>query len=210
MSDIIQLLPDNIANQIAAGEVIQRPASAVKELLENAVDAGADEIKLIIQEAGKTLIQVIDNGSGMSDSDARMAFERHATSKIKSINDLFHIRTMGFRGEALASIAAVAQVELKTKRDADEAGTLIEIENSIVKRQEPVAHPRGSSIAMKNLFFNIPARRNFLKSNAAELRHILDEFIRVAMAFPDIFFSLVSTGQEVFHLEKGNLKQRIV
>jgi len=210
LSDIIQLLPDNIANQIAAGEVIQRPASAVKELLENAVDAGADEIKLIIQEAGKTLIQVIDNGSGMSDSDARMAFERHATSKIKSINDLFHIRTMGFRGEALASIAAVAQVELKTKRDADEAGTLIEIENSIVKRQEPVAHPRGSSIAMKNLFFNIPARRNFLKSNAAELRHILDEFIRVAMAFPDIFFSLVSNGQEVFHLEKGNLKQRIV
>lgn len=210
MSDIIQLLPDNIANQIAAGEVIQRPASAVKELLENGVDAGADEIKLIIQEAGKTLIQVIDNGSGMSDSDARMAFERHATSKIKSIDDLFHIRTMGFRGEALASIAAVAQVELKTKRDADEAGTLIEIENSIVKRQEPVAHPRGSSIAMKNLFFNIPARRNFLKSNAAELRHILDEFIRVAMAFPNIFFSLVSNGQEVFHLEKGNLKQRVI
>ncbi len=210
LPDIIQLLPDNIANQIAAGEVIQRPASAVKELLENAVDAGADEIKLIVTDAGKALIQVIDNGKGMSETDARMAFERHATSKIKNIEDLFHIKTMGFRGEALASIAAVAQVELKTKRAEDETGVYIEIENSMVKLQEPVATATGTSIAMKNLFFNVPARRNFLKSNAAELRHIVDEFIRVAMAFPEVFFSLNSNGQEVFHLEKGTLKQRIV
>jgi len=210
LPDIIQLLPDNIANQIAAGEVIQRPASAVKELLENAVDAGADEIKLIVNDAGKALVQVIDNGKGMSETDARMAFERHATSKIRNIDDLFHIKTMGFRGEALASIAAVAQVELKTKRAEDETGVYIEIENSMVKLQEPVAATTGSSIAMKNLFFNVPARRNFLKSNAAELRHIVDEFTRVAMAFPEIFFSLSSNGQEVFHLEKGTLKQRIV
>jgi DNA mismatch repair protein MutL len=210
LPDIIQLLPDNIANQIAAGEVIQRPASAVKELMENAVDAGADEIKLIINDAGKSLIQVIDNGKGMSETDARMAFERHATSKISNIEDLFRIKTMGFRGEALASIAAVAQVELKTKRNEDETGVYLEIENSIVKKQEPIAAPVGTSIAMKNLFFNVPARRNFLKSNAAELRHIVDEFIRVAMAFPDIFFSLSSNGQQVFHLERGTLKQRIV
>ena len=210
MQDIIQLLPDNIANQIAAGEVIQRPASAVKELMENAVDAGADEIKLLINDAGKALIQVTDNGKGMSETDARMAFERHATSKIKSIDDLFRIKTMGFRGEALASIAAVAQVTLKTKRAEDDAGVFIEIENSVVVKQEPVAMENGSSIAMKNLFFNVPARRNFLKSNAAELRHIIDEFIRVAMSFPEIFFSLSSNGQQVFHLEKGTLKQRIV
>ena len=210
MPDIIQLLPDNIANQIAAGEVIQRPASAVKELLENAVDAGASEIKLVINDAGKSLIQVIDNGKGMSETDARMAFERHATSKISNIQDLFRIKTMGFRGEALASIAAVAQVELKTKRAEDETGVYLEIENSIVKIQEPVAAPTGTSIAMKNLFFNVPARRNFLKSNPAELKHIVDEFIRVAMAFPEIFFSLTSNGQQVFHLEKGTLKQRIV
>ncbi len=210
MVDIIQLLPDNIANQIAAGEVIQRPASAVKELLENAVDAGATEISLIVNDAGKALIQVIDNGNGMSETDARMAFERHATSKISNIEDLFRIKTMGFRGEALASIAAVAQVELKTKRAEDEAGIYIEIDNSVVKKQEPVAAPTGTSIAMKNLFFNVPARRNFLKSNPSELRHIIDEFIRVAMAFPEIFFSLSSNGQQVFHLEKGTLKQRIV
>ncbi len=210
MPDIIQLLPDNIANQIAAGEVIQRPASAVKELLENAVDAGADEIKLLVNDAGKALIQVIDNGKGMSETDARMAFERHATSKIKNIEDLFRIKTMGFRGEALASIAAVAQVELKTKRDEDETGVFIEIENSQVIKQEPIAAQTGSSIAMKNLFFNVPARRNFLKSNVAELRHIVDEFIRVAMSFPEIFFSLTSNGQQVFHLEKGSMKQRIV
>ena len=210
MPDIIQLLPDNIANQIAAGEVIQRPASAVKELLENAVDAGATEIKLIVNDAGKALIQVIDNGKGMSETDARMAFERHATSKIRNIEDLFKIKTMGFRGEALASIAAVAQVELKSKRPEDDTGVFIEIENSIVIKQEPIAMQTGTSIAMKNLFFNVPARRNFLKSNAAELRHIVDEFIRVAMSFPDIFFSFSSNGQEVFHLEKGSMKQRIV
>lgn len=210
MPDIIQLLPDNIANQIAAGEVIQRPASAVKELLENAVDAGATEIKLFVKDAGKALIQVVDNGKGMSETDARLCFERHATSKIKHIDDLFHIRTMGFRGEALASIAAVSQVELKTKRNEDSSGTYIEIEDSIVKCQEPVAMANGTSFSMKNLFFNVPARRNFLKSNPSEMRHIVDEFIRVAMAFPEIFFSLTSNGQEVFHLEKGSLKNRLV
>jgi DNA mismatch repair protein MutL len=198
VADRIRLLPDNIANQIAAGEVIQRPASAVKELLENAIDAG------------KALIQVIDNGSGMSETDARMAFERHATSKIRAIDDLFHIRTMGFRGEALASIAAVAQVELKTRRAEDEVGVCIEVENSQVKKQEPVAAPVGTSIAMKNLFFNVPARRNFLKSNPAEMRHIVDEFMRVALSFPAVFFSMHSNGQQLFHLESGSLKQRIV
>jgi DNA mismatch repair protein MutL len=210
VTDKILLLPDHIANQIAAGEVIQRPASAVKELLENAVDAGATNIQLIIQDAGKTLIQVVDNGAGMSETDARMSFERHATSKIQTIEDLFHIRTMGFRGEALASIAAVAQVELKTKRAEDDAGTFIEIENSVVKKQEPVAMPNGTNISMKNLFFNIPARRSFLKSNAAEMRHIVDEFTRVALSFPHIFFSLTANGQQLFHLDAGNLKQRIL
>lgn len=210
MPDIIHLLPDNIANQIAAGEVIQRPASAVKELLENAVDSGAADIRLFVQDAGKSLIQVVDNGKGMSETDARMAFERHATSKIQNIDDLFHIRTMGFRGEALASVAAVAQVELRTRRPEDEAGTSIEIENSRVIRQEPAAVPVGTSVAMKNLFFNVPARRNFLKSNPAEMRHIVEEFIRVTLAFPSIFFSLTSNGQEMMHLEKGSLKQRIV
>jgi DNA mismatch repair protein MutL len=210
LPDIIQLLPDNIANQIAAGEVIQRPASAVKELLENAVDAGATEIKLLVNDAGKSLLQVIDNGKGMSETDARMCFERHATSKISNIEDLFRIRTMGFRGEALASIAAVAQVELKTKKADTETGTYIEIENSLVKKQEPIAAANGTSIAMKNLFFNVPARRNFLKSNAAEMRHIVDEFIRVALAFPEVLFSLSSNGQQVFYLERGSLKQRIV
>jgi DNA mismatch repair protein MutL len=208
--DKILLLPDNIANQIAAGEVIQRPASAVKELLENAVDAGATEIKLILQDSGKALVQVIDNGSGMSETDARMSFERHATSKIQTIEDLFHIRTMGFRGEALASIAAVAQVELKTKRTEDETGTYISIENSLVQKQELIAMANGTSIAMKNLFFNVPARRNFLKSNAAEMRHIIDEFTRVALSFPNVFFSLVANGQQIFHLEAGSLKQRII
>lgn len=210
MSDIINLLPENIANQIAAGEVIQRPASAVKELLENAVDADASEIKLFVNDAGKALIQVIDNGKGMSETDARMSFERHATSKIKNIDDLFHIKTMGFRGEALASIAGVAQVELRTKRAGEAVGTCIEIENSVVISQEPVATADGTNISMKNLFFNVPARRNFLKSNASELRHIIDEFIRVAMSFPEVFFSLTSNGQEVFHLEKGSLKQRLI
>lgn len=210
MADTINLLPENIANQIAAGEVIQRPASAVKELLENSVDARATEIQLIVNDAGKALVQVIDNGKGMSETDARMCFERHATSKIKSIDDLFHIKTMGFRGEALASIAGVAQVELKSKKPGQAVGTFIEMENSVVIKQEPVATHEGTNISMKNLFFNVPARRNFLKSNASELRHIIDEFIRVAMAFPSLFFSLTSNGQEVFHLEKGSLKQRII
>ena len=210
MPDIINLLPDNIANQIAAGEVIQRPASAVKELLENAIDAGATQIKMFITDAGKALIQVIDNGKGMSETDARMAFERHATSKIQKIEDLFSIKTMGFRGEALASIAAVAQVELKTKRAEDTVGTFIEIENSKVTNQEPCATANGTSISMKNLFFNVPARRNFLKSNTVEMRHIIDEFVRVSMAFPQIFFSLTSNGQDIFHLEIGSIKQRIV
>jgi DNA mismatch repair protein MutL len=208
--DIITLLPDNIANQIAAGEVIQRPASAVKELLENAVDAGATSIRLYIVDAGKTLVQVTDNGKGMSETDARMCFERHATSKITNIEDLFHIRTMGFRGEALASIAAVAQVELKTRRAEDELGTFIGIDNSIVRKQEPCACTVGTSISMKNLFFNVPARRNFLKTNTSEMRHIVDEFIHVALAFPDIFFLLTSNGQQVFYLEPGNLKQRFI
>ena len=210
MADIINLLPENIANQIAAGEVIQRPASAVKELLENAVDAGATEIKLYVNDAGKALVQVIDNGKGMSETDARMSFERHATSKIKNIDDLFHIKTMGFRGEALASIAGVAQVELKTKKTGESVGTFIEIENSVVTSQQPVATSEGTNISMKNLFFNVPARRNFLKSNASELRQIVDEFIRIAMSFPSLFFSLTSNGQEAFHLEKGTLKQRVV
>ncbi len=210
MSDIIQLLPDNIANQIAAGEVIQRPASAVKELLENAVDAGATRIQLIVSEAGKSLIQVIDNGKGMSHTDARLSFERHATSKIRKIDDLFQIRTMGFRGEALASIAAVAQVEMKTKKAGEELGTYLEIENSMVVKQEACACADGTNICMKNLFFNVPARRNFLKSNSVELRHIVDEFIHVAMAFPQVFFSLTSNGQQVFHLEPGTLKSRIL
>lgn len=210
MSNLIHVLPTHIANQIAAGEVIQRPASAVKELLENAVDAGATAIKLVVQDAGKALVQVIDNGKGMSSEDAIRAFERHATSKISTLDDLYTIRSMGFRGEALASIASVAQVILKTKRAADEVGTEIEIENSKVVRNEPCAAVEGTSIAMKNLFFNVPARRNFLKSNVVEMRHITDEFIRVALAFPDIFFSMTSNDQEMFHFEKGNLKQRIV
>jgi DNA mismatch repair protein MutL len=210
LSGLIQLLPDHIANQIAAGEVIQRPASAVKELMENAVDAGATEIHLLVNDAGKALVQVIDNGAGMSETDARMAFERHATSKISRIEDLFHIKTMGFRGEALASIAAVAQVEIRTRRSQDEFGTRIEIENSLVTNQEPVACNVGTSIAMKNLFFNVPARRNFLKSNTTELKNIIDEFTRVAMAFPQIKFRFTNNAQEMFHLEPGTYKQRIV
>ncbi|MCA6470083.1 MAG: DNA mismatch repair endonuclease MutL [Chitinophagaceae bacterium] len=210
MENLIQLLPEHLANQIAAGEVIQRPASAVKELLENAADAGATRIQLVVTDAGKALIQVIDNGRGMSETDARMAFERHATSKIRQIDDLFRINTMGFRGEALASIAAVAQVELKTRRPEDELGTHLEIENSKVVFQEPCSCPAGTQISMKNLFFSVPARRNFLKNNAVEMRHIIDEFIRVALAFPGIAFSLQSNGQEVFHLEPGNNRQRII
>ncbi|MCD6012083.1 MAG: mutL [Flavipsychrobacter sp.] len=210
MPDVIQLLSDHIANQIAAGEVIQRPASAVKELLENAVDAGATEIQLVIKDAGKELIQVIDNGKGMSPTDARMSFERHATSKIKSIEDLFTIRTMGFRGEALASIAAVTQVELKTRQAASESGTRIVIEGTEVKLQEPCAINPGTNISVKNLFYNVPARRHFLKSATTELRHILDEFTRVALANPGIAFRFFNNGTEQFHLEAGNLKTRIV
>ncbi len=210
MPDVIQLLSDHIANQIAAGEVIQRPASAVKELLENAIDAGATEIQLIIKDAGKELIQVIDNGGGMSTTVARMSFERHATSKIKNISDLFTIRTMGFRGEALASIAAVAQVEMKTRKPDAEAGTRIVIEGTDVKLQEPCATAPGTNIMVKNLFFNVPARRHFLKSNTTELRHILDEFTRVALAYPKVAFRFFNSGTEQYHLEAGNLKQRIV
>lgn len=210
MSDIIQLLPDAIANQIAAGEVVQRPASALKELLENAVDAGGTSIQVVIKDAGKQLIQVIDNGKGMSATDARMSFERHATSKIRSSQDLFAIRTFGFRGEALASIAAVAQVELKTRQIESELGTLIQIEGSEVKKQEPVAVPIGTSVAMKNLFFNVPARRNFLKSNPVEMRHIVEEFQRVALSYPAVAFSLFQQDLEVFSLPSGKLSQRIV
>lgn len=210
MFDIIQLLPDAVANQIAAGEVVQRPASAVKELVENAIDAGADKIQLILKDAGKSLIQIIDNGCGMSVTDARMCFERHATSKIRKAEDLFAIRTMGFRGEAMASIAAIAQVEMKTRRHEDELGTCICIEGSEVISQEPCASPAGTSISVKNLFYNTPARRNFLKSNPVEMRHILDEFQRVALANPKIFFTLHHEGQEVYHLPSTTLKQRIV
>ena len=210
MSDLIRLLPDSVANQIAAGEVIQRPASAVKELLENAVDAGATQIKLLVKDAGKTLIQVIDNGSGMSETDARMCFERHATSKIREANDLFSIRTLGFRGEALASIAAIAQVELKTRKVDEELGTSIIIEGSKVRSQEPVACQQGTTFIIKNLFYNVPARRHFLKSDNVEFRHILEEFQRVTLVHPDIEFSLFNNDKPVFQLSKGNLRQRIV
>ena len=210
MADIIQLLPDHVANQIAAGEVVQRPASVVKELLENAIDAGASNIKLIVKDAGKTLIQVIDDGNGMSITDARLCFERHATSKIKSADDLFNLHTKGFRGEALASIAAIAHVELKTKRDADEVGTHIKIEGSEVISQEVIVTPKGTSIAVKNLFYNIPARRNFLKSNNVESRHIVDEFNRVTLAHPNIGFTMYANGGEMFNLPITNLRQRIV
>ncbi len=210
MSDIIQLLPDSVANQIAAGEVVQRPASAVKELLENAIDAGADKIQLVVKDAGKALIQVIDNGCGMSITDARMCFERHATSKVRKAEDLFAIRTMGFRGEAMASIAAIAQVELKTKRHEDEVGTLVQIEGYNFIKQEPVATPNGTSISVKNLFYNTPARRNFLKSNPTEMRYIIDEFQRVALAKPHIAFSLHHDGSEIYRLPAASIKQRIV
>lgn len=210
MSDIIQLLPDAIANQIAAGEVVQRPASALKELMENAVDAGATFVHVLVKEAGKNLIQVTDNGKGMSMTDARMCFERHATSKIRTSEDLFAIRTFGFRGEAMASIAAVAQVDLKTRMKGEELGTWIQIEGSEVKKQEPTACPEGTTILVKNLFFNVPARRNFLKSNPVEMRHIVEEFQRVALAYPQIGFSLTQNDMELFNLPAGKLAQRIV
>lgn len=210
MRDIIQLLPDAIANQIAAGEVVQRPASVVKELMENSIDAGATFIQLIIKDAGKGIVQVVDNGSGMSETDARMCFERHATSKIRKAEDLFSITTMGFRGEAMASIASVAQVELKTKRADDELGTSIKIDGSVLKSQESIQAPQGTSIAVKNLFYNIPARRNFLKSNPVETRHILDEFQRIALAHPEIKFSFIQNDQETYALPSEKLGKRIV
>jgi DNA mismatch repair protein MutL len=210
MSNLIKLLPDSVANQIAAGEVVQRPASAVKELIENAIDAGATSVQLIVKDAGRTLIQVIDNGCGMSETDARMCFERHATSKIKETTDLFNLRTKGFRGEAMASIAAVAQVEMRTKLVGDDVGVKINIEGSKIISQEPIQTPQGTSISVKNLFFNIPARRNFLKSNAVEMRHIVDEFERVALTHPDVEFKLISNDSEMFNLQIGSLRQRIV
>ena len=210
MSDIIQLLPDHVANQIAAGEVVQRPASIVKELLENAIDAGATKIELIIEEAGRNLVRVVDNGVGMSETDARMAFERHATSKIRSTEDIFHIATKGFRGEALASIAAVAQVELKTKKNDAEVGTIIYIEGGELQFQEPAQISEGSIFSVKNLFYNVPARRKFLKSNNIEFRHIIDEFQRVALAHESIEFSLYHNDEVIFSLRKGSQIQRIV
>ena len=210
MLDVIKLLPDSVANQIAAGEVIQRPASAVKELMENALDAGATQIDLTVKDAGKALIMVSDNGCGMSETDARMCFERHATSKISKAEDLFSIRTMGFRGEALASIAAIAQVEVKTRRQEDEVGVKIVNEGSVVKEQTLAPMAVGTTFTVKNLFFNVPARRNFLKSPAAEMRHVVEEFTRVSLMNPEIGFTLTSDGKELYHLYPGNLKQRIM
>jgi DNA mismatch repair protein MutL len=209
MSDIIHLLPDSVANQIAAGEVIQRPASVLKELVENSIDAGATFIQIVIKDAGRTLIQVVDNGKGMSETDARMAFERHATSKIQSADDLFALRTMGFRGEALASIAAVAQVELRTKRDEDELGVLIEVAGTRVFKQEPVQCSAGTSFQVKNLFFNVPARRRFLKSDNVEKSHILNEFYRIALVNSSVSFTLQDNDEEIFNLPASNNKIRI-
>ena len=210
MADIIKLLPDHVANQIAAGEVVQRPASVVKELMENAIDAGATCIKLIVKDGGKTLIQVVDDGSGMSETDARLSFERHATSKISSAQDLFNLATKGFRGEALASIAAIAHVDMQTRTAANEVGTHLKIEGSKIVSQEVIATPEGTSISVKNLFFNIPARRNFLKSTQVELRHITDEFHRVALVHPNIEFHFYNNGSEIFNLPIGKHRQRIV
>jgi len=210
VADIIQLLPDSVANQIAAGEVIQRPASVVKELVENAIDAGADQIKVIVKDAGRTLIQIIDNGCGMSDTDARMAFERHATSKIKSADDIFAIRTMGFRGEALASVAAIAEVELRTKEHDQDLGTFIHISGSKIITQEPVRCDSGTNFQIKNLFFNVPARRKFLKSNPAELKHIINEIHRIALANPEVAISLHHNGSVIYELNGGNKRIRIV
>lgn len=210
MSDIIQILPDSVANQIAAGEVVQRPASVVKELVENAIDAGSTSIKINLKDAGKTLIQVIDNGCGMSNTDARLSFERHATSKIKAANDLFAIRTMGFRGEALASIAAIANVELKTKRTEDELGTHIVIDGSELISQESIACPSGSNFIVKNLFYNVPARRKFLKANSTELRNIITEFHRITLANPEIEFQLIHNDTEIYNLHASNTRQRVV
>jgi DNA mismatch repair protein MutL len=208
--DIIQLLPDHVANQIAAGEVIQRPASAVKEMLENALDAGSSELILFVKDAGKTLLQVVDNGCGMSKTDVRMCFERHATSKIKNINDLFSIQTMGFRGEAMASIAAIAHIEIDTKLTEEELGSHLIIEGSKIKTHDDCSTANGTSIKVKNLFYNVPARRNFLKSDTIEMRHITEEFTRIALANPEIKMQLFHNKNELLHLSKGNFKQRIV
>jgi DNA mismatch repair protein MutL len=210
MSDIIRLLPDSVANQIAAGEVIQRPSSAVKELLENAVDAGSTRIELFVKDSGRTLIQIVDNGSGMSPTDARLCFSRHATSKIRSADDLFLIRTKGFRGEALASIASIAQVELKSRREEDEIGTSILIEGAEIKSQSAVAVAVGTTVSIRNLFYNVPARRNFLKSNSVEARHIIEEFERIALSHPEVAMSLHQNGIEIFQLAISNMRQRIV
>lgn len=210
MSDIIQLLPDSVANQIAAGEVIQRPASVIKELVENAVDAGAKNINVLVVDAGRTSIQVIDDGKGMSETDARLSFERHATSKIRSAEDLFSLHTMGFRGEALASIAAVAQIELKTRQASDEIGTLLSISGSKFTGQEPCSCPVGSNFSIENLFYNVPARRKFLKSNSTELNNIITAFERIALVYPEISFTLHSNGTEMFNLKAGVLRQRII
>jgi DNA mismatch repair protein MutL len=209
MPDIIHLLPEATANMIAAGEVVQRPASVVKELLENSMDAGADDVQLHVADGGQTLIQVIDNGKGMSETDARMCWERHATSKIKHADDLFKLNTFGFRGEAMASIAAVSLVELKTRTDDESLGTYIQIEASEVRKQEPVQCPKGTSLSVKNLFFNIPARRNFLKSVSIETKHIIEEFQRVALANPQVAFTMLNNGSELFKLEKSDLKTRV-
>lgn len=210
MADIIQLLPDSVANQIAAGEVVQRPASVVKELMENAIDAGATQVKLHVKDSGRTLIQVSDNGCGMTETDARLSIERHATSKIKTVNDLFAIKSMGFRGEALASIAAISHMEFKTKKSGDELGTLITVEGSEVNDQKPIQTTEGTSISVKNLFYNVPARRNFLKSNKVEMRHIIEEFNKMALSHPEIIMELHDNGQTRFQLPSSNLKQRIV
>ena len=210
MADIIRLLPDHVANQIAAGEVVQRPSSVVKELLENAIDAGATEIQLIVKDGGKTLIQIVDNGKGMSGTDARLSFERHATSKIQKAEDLFNLHTKGFRGEALASIAAIAHVEMLTRTVEDEIGTRIKMEGSKVVAQEVVVVPKGTSMLVKNLFFNIPARRNFLKSDQVEFRHITDEFHRISLAHPQVAFNFYNNGSDVFQLPANNFRKRIV
>ncbi len=210
MPDIIKRLPDSVANQIAAGEVIQRPASVVKELMENAIDSGASNVRVIIKDAGRTLIQVVDDGCGMSPADAAMAFERHATSKIENADDLFAIRTLGFRGEALASIAAVAEVELKTRRKEDELGTVIRIYGSEAGGQEPVSCPTGSNFQVKNIFYNVPARRKFLKANSTEFRHIVGEFYRVVLTHPGLSFSLTHNNQEIYNLSPAQVKQRII
>jgi DNA mismatch repair protein MutL len=209
MTDIIHLLPDSIANQIAAGEVIQRPSSVVKELVENSIDAGAEHIQIVIKDAGRTLITVIDDGKGMSPTDARMAFERHATSKIKSADDLFALTTMGFRGEALPSIAAISQVEVKSRREEDELGTLLLISGSRLEKQEFIACGAGTSISVKNIFYNVPARRKFLKSNETERRNIFNEIERIALVHPHLEFSLIENDEETLHLTKAGLKQRI-